>query len=61
MVDDALEKKKVEVTAERLTKIKSCTAIPKLINVLVKANVLGLSEFSAFYDPKRKKMPLKGA
>lgn len=61
MVDkDEPERRKVEVSPELLQKIRGCAAVPKLVAVLVKANLIGQSEFSAFYDPKRKKMPLKG-
>ena len=58
--NEAPEKKKVDVSPERLQKMKACAAVPKLIEILIKANLLGQSEFSSFFDPKRKKLPLRG-
>lgn len=57
-------RKKIEITQEHLDRIHRCAAIPKIITCLQKNFLIGVSEFSIFYDREaaksRKKTIMKG-
>ncbi|CAD8154666.1 unnamed protein product [Paramecium pentaurelia] len=56
--DEENEKKKIEATPEQLEAMRACPAVNLLQIALIKANILGQTDMSAFLEKKKKLQPV---